>query len=443
MMPAAPTPPERTTDVPWVAIVLVGIAFFMTQHSIMHTRHYLERGAIGFIATQEETDELMQGFDQGKKLNALIYLGLGALGVGMMLWRRQQPMRIDLYSELILLFLFWCFVSVFWAEDRGSTVKKLIIFAMLCIAVAGIVRRFSDRDIVLFTLLIMGAYVSIGVLSEIGLRTFRPWFSGYRFSGTCHPNGQALDCALLFFAAIFTRDKRYRYLLWGIAAFAFVCLVLTKSRTSLLGAMLAPGVFYAIVASPYKKFTAVLFVGAVGSLFLLAGDAIAPLIQKGALMGRTDTEIGQAKNLTGRTDLWKELKDTYIAKRPVLGYGYNSFWNADRVDDIFHKIDFMPGNAHNIFIELVVGLGPLAALMYIVINLVAIKRSISYYLASLDTSFAFYGSMLILSMIHGLTESTFQFPSMPTFIGMVVLARLGFQAPPEPTAEPVEEPVHA
>jgi O-antigen ligase len=295
-----------------------------------------------------------------------------------------------------------------------------------------VARRFSDRDVMHLTLFAMGAYLAIGVASEIGLGTFRPWISGYRFSGTCHPNGQALDSAMLFIALVFAHTKKGgRAAPLLAAAIIFVFLVLTKSRTSVAGALAAPLIFVVLVSTASGRITMGSFLGALACGGIVAGGILGPILRKVLLMGRVDTTVGQATSLTGRTDLWQEAFEQYISRRPLLGYGFNSFWNTDRVEDFAHVVDFQATSAHSAYVDLLLGLGPVGLIAYVLAHLFAIGRCVALYRATKENTYLFFGGILVYVLLHGIMESGFLFMALSTFISMSILVKVGFARPPE------------
>lgn len=426
----------RIEKIPWFSLLVIASIFFYTMHDVRYTRYFAERGSSGYVVTEEEAQQLMSGFEKGQFRNAAAYLALALFGAASFIIGSQNRLRVkDLLSAAAIFFLCWAFLSLLWADNRASTVNKLVILALLCVGILGVLKRFSDRDIVLLTFYGIGAYVAIGVMSEVAMGSFKPWVAGYRFSGTCHPNGQALDCCLLLFAAwtLYRGDKNRLYL--AVAAAAFVLLILTKSRTSIAGALFAPIALWSLSRTRTEKVALGSFVGMVACLLLLSADVALPALQKGATMGRTDTDV-HAASLSGRADLWREVFDTYISDRPLLGYGYNSFWTVDHVNRVSDAVGFIPGNAHSAFIDVFLGLGVFGFVVYILLNLAAVVRALRFYWNTNDLCYGFFSVLLLFSLFHGLTESTFLFPSMTTFISMLVLARLAFQELPEAAPEP-------
>ena len=428
----------RVEKIPWFSLLVIASIFFYTMHDVRYTRYFAERGSSGYVVTEEEAQQIMTGFEKGQLRNAVAYLALAVFGALSLAIGTQNRFRVkDLLSGAVIFFMCWAFLSIFWAENRASTFNKLAILGLLCVGIAGVLKRFSDRDLVLLVFYGIGAYVAIGLLSEVAMGSFKPWISGYRFSGTCHPNGQALDCGLLLFAAwtLYRSDKRRVYL--AVAVAAFVLLVLTKSRTSIAGVLFAPVALWSLGSTRTHKAALAAFAGTAICFLLLIADVAMPALQRGATLGRADTDV-HAASLSGRADLWREIVDGYVSQRPVLGYGYNSFWTVEHVNSVSDAVGFIPGNAHSAFLDVLLGLGMFGFAAYVLLNLAATVRAVRCYWNTGDLCYGFFSMLLLFSLFHGLTESTFLFPSMTTFISMLILARLAFQEQPEasPAAAP-------
>ena len=93
-----------------------------------------------------------------------------------------------------------------------------------------------------------------------------------------------------------------------------------------------------------------------GYVLLILGLAGAALLAVGwqdalAFLGRDPT-------FTNRTRIWQLVLD-YIARRPWLGYGYESFFRANSVDAnlIWTVVGFKTPHAHNSWLEIGLGMG--------------------------------------------------------------------------------------
>src|SRR5208337_4048948 len=68
--------------------------------------------------------------------------------------------------------------------------------------------------------------------------------------------------------------------------------------------------------------------------------------------------LGRDASLTGRTNLWTAVMIA-IGRRPLLGYGYDAFWQGLRGESLQAAINagWLPIHSHNGYLELALGLG--------------------------------------------------------------------------------------
>ena len=151
------------------------------------------------------------------------------------------------------------------------------------------------------------------------------------------------------------------------------------------------------------------------------------------LLGRTNG--GAVGTLNGRVPLWNECIQ-YVAARPLLGYGYDAFWDPSHVSHIWRDQGWAMTTAHNGYIEMLLGLGLIGGGAYVLILAVALykvratcKRS-----GSLEGAFAYAALVCICSSFF--LESYNRGISLPGFILLVLLARLGFKSVPPSRVNP-------
>ena len=439
---ALPTAKDLTPDwrsLPWLGFLVIAGVFFFTSHDLFYARYSLERSVEEFNPTVTEALNLLAQFERGQLLNAVAYLilgGWGALTVALALRERRLQMQ-GVLSFLALAFVLWVPLSLLWADVFSVTVNKVAIFVMLSVAVLGVAVRFKPQDLLLFVVLSSTAYLLAGLVMELAQGSFRPWIGGYRFSGTIHPNGQGLNCGLLVLAALLSaqRWRGLRLTFASIALVAFVFLLLTKSRTP-LGAMLIALAMYWVFTQPFTvKVMLATLAGMAATFVAIFRDSLIPALLEAIQLGRTDLQQTgvSGKTLTGRTALWEEAW-YFITERPLLGWGYNAFWTVDNNLDIGDQIDWLPGSAHSIYFDLMLGLGIIGAVIFLAAVVLGIARSYGYYRRSgNDPAYVFFWSVMLFALVHGAAESTFLFPAAHSFLLLAVLGHLAFAPPPDAT----------
>jgi exopolysaccharide production protein ExoQ len=147
-----------------------------------------------------------------------------------------------------------------------------------------------------------------------------------------------------------------------------------------------------------------------GKRALIAGIA-GVLILSGVLSVVVDFDtmaglLGRDATLTGRTNIWAMAIESIEAK-PLLGYGYNAFWNvapeADRISNILH---WKVPHAHNGFIDLTLQLGFVGLALFMICYLVAVRRALTLAHDDSEEESIWPLAYLAFIVLYQVTEST-------------------------------------
>jgi O-antigen ligase len=330
---------------------------------------------------------------------------------------------------MCIFFVTWSVLSCWWAEDSLLTIRKVIVFLLLCVGALSMARKLPITRIFSLAYFCCALAVVIGAAAEIFLGTFHPLQPDYRFAGVIHPNAQAMNCAVLLIVGISfgTSRKRQRYLHLALAFIGAIFLILTKSRTSFISAFLALGVYWFLVTTRRHKvlistITALLLPVIILPLYFGLDDKLLLYFHNMFSLGRdTTTEL----TFTGRTPLWGYLLK-YVLERPLLGYGYDSFWDPRHLRSVTDMQDWTIGTSHSGYIDIALGLGVIGLLAYLSIFAVAIKRAL-YCAKHVDRiTYSLIASILIWVSINSLLVSILFKPYFQTFLCMIILIRLSF-----------------
>ena len=398
----------RFTALHWLMIAAVAGTFFIVEHSLTMSTTSESIESSDFVAAEVDSD-----VESGSAIRRVAFVGLGSVGsLVLLLSRRRLNLDHPLYA-LIAGLLLWTAFSVVWSADAGLTIRRLVVVGLSVAAAIGWTRLFDPAQSVRALLLIAAGYLALGVVCEIGLRTFRPWSGLYRFSGTTHPNTQGILCGLLAIGAVARAAVPGRRLAWIAAAVvALGFLYLTKSRTT-LGATVVTiaGLLWLRLSWAGR---AVTFVGgltlastALAASLLLrpGGDSAAEVL----LMGRTE-EIG---TLTGRLPLWTELRND-IAARPLAGYGYGAFWSPPTLYRVAQNQGWQIPHAHSGYFETTLNLGLIGLALVLAIGgvmlVTAWRRDDP---PRLETGFTV--GLVLFAAIYSLADAGFALPSFASF----------------------------
>lgn len=366
----------------------------------------------------------------GGGMRPVVFVALAALG-GLFWMLRRPGVKASLRGVLpwlLMAFIIFATLSITWGEDSGLVMRRTAAFILLCLAAYGFAHRLTNQDVMRFTLGVGGMMVVIGFLAELALGTFRPWEVGYRFYGIDHANNTGVILAMVALAAIALGSTTgRRKLFWTVAAIALAFLILSKSRAAALGFAVGFWAWW-FLGSESKVRTA--------ALSLLAAALIVPVIlmvfevnaihmqaQSTLMMGRKE-DAETLQTFTGRLPLWEMLFSRYIDARPLLGYGYDSFWNARHVLQVSMDQGWAIYFAHSGYVDTMLNLGMIGTALLVLIMIASGWRAHRFYRETQDRSWLFMVSIILLVIATSFFDTIIFAGTIRSFIVMIVLARL-------------------
>lgn len=406
--------------VPWKSFLFLIVVFFISQHE-----WFFSLNAGKLLPT---ADEVATRMDQGNILRRIVYFSMGVYAVVSFFGTRYRVKVEGALGWLMLLFLSWAFLSLTWSENPAISFRRFMLFCILSISAFAVSQRFSLRDIILWIFFSTLIYLHLGLAAELVLGTFYPLAEEYRFAGTLHPNSQGINCALLFFASFFLviGQKRWRWVFIAVVCESLIFLFLTKSRTSLGFSLLALLLYWFMKGTLPRKGVLVLCFIFISCVLLLIENNFMPILRQIIILDRKDAEM---ITLTGRIPLWGQLL-SYIVRRPIQGYGYDGFWTSRHIVEIASEQQWVVYQGHSVYLDLSLGLGVVGVVIYILMMIVGIRRTLAYHKISGNADYAFLGVVLIFFVLNGVLESIVIATNQVSFVLLWILASVGFSTQP-------------
>jgi O-antigen ligase len=404
----------------------IGVGFWFVGHSLGYSKKMHLESAVSaervenqFAAQQAETTPS----------SAVGYFVLGGLGVACFLSAKGR--QANLQHPLVLfclVYVGWCTATMLWSIEPPQTFRKLAILALMLTGAVGLASRFDLEDLIAISVTVLTGFIGLGVLAELMHGTFRPWRSDYRFSGTCHPNDQGLQCALLALSAWFViwegRDRPWlrRLLIAG----ALAGLALSKSRTTLLALAVAAAVALVLQSRGVKRW----FVLSGGLALLSVGGMLMSFASVAALDQTADVAaMGRRQNinsLTGRLPLWHELSKA-ADQAPLVGHGYGAFWGEKNVLKYSEIFSWHIPHGHNAYLDMVLATGLVGAALYVAWALATAAVAAVRHERTGRAAHLFVACLIIMSLVHGVSESKFPGAGIGGFLLLVALAATTLQ----------------
>lgn len=259
----------------------------------------------------------------------------------------------------IVLTMVWCWLSITWAVDFDNSLRRVFLTTIVICTVFWSVKATGyDRTLMIIrgalAILLVVNFVTVFVNPELGIHDDGPAqpIFGQMWRGVmAHKNFAGAACAITIILFLFDSDKMPAYYKWGVLAGSAVFLYATQSKTSagmIFAALLAGWVFQKS-AGRMRSILIFLILTGVGTVYVV-GQIYADVIK--------DEYLGPAA-FTGRGLIWKALLD-YSADHPILGAGFESFWNIGAVSPIFQYGTGFTTTVtvgHNGYLDLLVTIG--------------------------------------------------------------------------------------
>jgi exopolysaccharide production protein ExoQ len=342
---------------------------------------------------------------QGDSLRQFAMAAVGLFGLIGIWWPSNRRLHVDLLGIIFVGYIAWFSSSWLWATDPSLSLRRIVGASCEVAAALALAKHLSPRQFVWFVLGCSLSWVLLGLTAELSLGNFQPWAPNYRFSGLFHTNHTGTACAFVILAVAYLSPslQRGRGLMWAIALASFVLLYLTGSRTA-LGSLLATLIVGWLVTAPAPRVVLGLLCGVwlAALIALVLGSTLTTWAGNAISLGRSDSDLS---SLTGRLPLWEDLLP-YVGRSPFVGYGYNSFWTADRMEELSNPQFGAYGHAHLTFLELALNIGLIGAGLCLVAMLWTLGRSLRFEHSQPKSGYGFIAMLMIFCLISGLSEST-------------------------------------
>lgn len=307
-------------------------------------------------------------------LDQLAALALALLALGFAAARGLLPMVLR--PRLVLTLVFgWLAIAALLAPDAATALRRLFVTGLVALNASLLLvlprnsRGFAMLSGVCVSIVLALCYIGVLVIPGRAIHQagdlFEPQLAGDWRGVFDHKNVAAPAMVILVFFSLYL-TRAWSGLAWGLAALALVFLVATNGKTAL--ALMPLALILAFVAENRPRTGAVLIVGLLLAFNLLTvGAAFVPAI------GAFVESLGVDATFTARADVWN-LALTAAAEHPLMGYGFQSFWQSEALlssDFAYTTWAVNAAHAHNAYIEAVLD-GGLVAMGLVVVWLVVL-----------------------------------------------------------------------
>jgi O-antigen ligase len=321
--------------------------------------------------------------------------------------------RVNLF---FLLFAALASLSVLWSIEPEFTIRRLIRLATISLCALAFVlvshRRIQDVLRPMLTLILVASIALVGWFPDLGIeQSGSSELVGAWHGLATQKNGLGSIAAitlLLWLHAWLARQARWPVIALGIAV-SLICLVFSRSSTSLLAAVFSAP-FMAFLARPPHVLRPYMpyLVGVFAIGLLLYSLAVLHLLPGSDLLLRPlATLTGKDPSFSGRTGIW-DIVIEHINLRPMLGSGYGAYWigpvQGTPAYEHVTRLYFYPTEAHNGYLDIINDLGAVGGACLLGYLLVYLRHSLQL-VAVQRLQAALYLALFFEQLIANLSES--------------------------------------
>jgi O-antigen ligase len=293
-------------------------------------------------------------------------IGFTLLFVALGVWTMyHEPQRLLLLLRpTLIVVLTWCVLSVLASWDPSTAARRLV-FALIVVSLSAMalslpknVWHFSDLLAAVVLIVLAACYFGVAFLPQLSTHQatdfLEPEHVGEWRGVFSHKNEAGAAMVLFIFVGIFVVRTRSIILGASIVCLSVTFLIFTGSKTAILVLPLSL-VLTTVVARIGKPTLAAILVVTlllIFNLFTVGTVVFAPI------RNLVETFMSDA-TFTGRTEIW-QLAIQAVSERPILGYGYATFWGTPQVVyGMGEKSSWVntATDAHNAYLNLAVTIG--------------------------------------------------------------------------------------
>lgn len=382
----------------------------------------------------------VDGNIEGSPIDRTFFLTLIIAGSIVLARRNIRWGDVFRQNKWLVAYLAYCLCSILWTDEPFVLFKRWIkdlgnpIMVLILLterrpydAIAATIRRLSYLFLPLSVLFIK-YYPELG---RFYTRTGAATFTGVGDQ----KNTLGLVCLIttLFFAWSYLHRReiveaiRYRHH-WLLIAMIAWLLQMANSQTALLCLTIALAILFLSVRPAIAKrpmrLLAVVLLAAIG--YMVADATFEVQERVFALLGRDST-------LTNRTTIWELVSRQET--NPLIGVGFMSFWQGERLIAITEALGAGLNQAHNGYLEQYVNLGFIGVGFIVIIAFTSFLHARRQLVTDYPAAILRF-SLLIVALLYNYTEASFYGINNMWVLFLATVIR-----PPTPVTVPAVSPV--
>jgi exopolysaccharide production protein ExoQ len=379
------------------------------------------------VKVEDWTSDYLASVQEGNVQREVAYLLIAAVTAALWMTVRRTPEpKIHRKGAITLgLFLAWAGTSTLWSDEPGVLIRRLLTLGIVLCWVYVCTTRWSAVTVLWFVVVSSLADIIVSIMTEVLHGRFTPMDPDYRLSGTLAPNELALNAMVLVVASLTaaSMNRKWRRLLLVCVVAGVLTILLTRSRTALIGLVVSVIVFVHLTIQSKAKLAMIWLLTCVSffAVPIVTGRGISDVLS--SVIPRSQDKVG---SLSGRVPLWQDCFEHYVLDRPMLGFGYSTFWTRDRITKVSNDQGWGVSAAHSAYLELLLALGLPGLLLYLTLIFFSLRMIRKRLAIRKNRHLVFCACLIWGLLVIGATESEVPFRNSSIYFYSLIAFLLPF-----------------
>lgn len=298
--------------------------------------------------------------------------------------------------------------SAFWAELPGITLQSSLALVVVSTLAAHIAQKYTWRQIATLLRWSTGIITGLSLIYSIAVPSVGVVGKGWR-GVLAHPNPlgalMGLNAVFWYVWAVNNPKQRVPSILMML-----ISLLIMQNTNSAGAKVTLVALFAALFMLRFIKRLSFQWAYAIIVMFMAISISTTIIVTENLEYIVVDV-LGKDMTLTGRVPLWTKTIDKVVRDSPILGYGFNGFWQDWRGEEnpayevAADGYGWVAHHAHNGFIDLFADLGMVGLFLFIASFLLNIGLAIKYMSQTREPESVFYPIIFLLLLIVNNTQS--------------------------------------
>lgn len=301
-------------------------------------------------------------------------------------------------------YLFLGTLSISWSTNPAFSMLQLgmtgetFLFSLIFLRLLALYDKAYDRKIPVLVPLLTRAIFFHAIWFIIGAKLDPDFYYRTTHGGSVarlggliiNPNELGL-LGMIGSAGVYIEllnDSKRPKFLFLVLCFIVTMILMTQSRSSLIGFFLISGIYVLLTDKYWIKVTAI-----------VTGVIAAPILFNTIIL--KDGNIEEVTSLTGRTEFWGDLINEGFRERPLLGRGFMSIAENTWYNKYQSTHSYTASMCHNTYVEVITNLGLVGAFICLIQLLTTILAIIMSRNRATKIMALF---MLVALLINSITE---------------------------------------